>query len=49
MRSCLNLVLQILYKPKAAIHTDDKVIAPEQIRGKLRKGRCYKIPMLVLK
>jgi len=29
LRSCLNLVLQILNKPKVAIHTDDKVIATQ--------------------
>ena len=39
LRSGINLVLLILYKPKAAIRTNDKVIATQQ-------GR-YKKPMLV--
>ena len=39
VRSCLNIVLLILYTPKAAICTNDKVIATQQ--------RHYKKPVLV--
>ena len=39
VRSCLNIVLLVLYTPKAAICTNDKVIATQQ--------RHYKKPVLV--